>query len=270
MTKEHTNSSGIQVAQQTLEAGKKFLPRIPFRKVEGGGRNDEEGMVRQAMAWHFHLALGLLESLFVLRGGYLSHPAGVLFRAFSEIVVRGVWIMWPGENRAGNRAERARSFFEYAMMKHDESERRVRFMRDFLTRNKRSEETVKAGLKEYREKENSKSDPKIRKEILRKYGENACTIPYRAMLKEIDAEGEHETVYPMASAATHGIPTKFDLLPNAAERQGIVADYISTAADRFYVLAHHAAAAHGIPEEEIQSVFAAAIRARAKKAKRAE
>ena len=265
MKNQENKMNTIQTAEQTLKAGNKFSSRI-CPKEEGDLHNDDKGVVRLAMAWHFRFALRLFECLFMLRGSHLGSPAGVLFRTFSEIVTRGVWIAH--SESPAIRVARARSYSDYSAMKHEELQRRMDFLQSFFVSNKRSEETIRAGLKEYREKGTSKSDPQIRKAIARKYGENSCTIAYGKMLKDIDLEGEYETVYPIASAATHGIPTKFDV--PGVDQQSLVADYISTATDRFYVLAHHTAVVFGIKEEEFNLVFRAAIQAREKKTKGGE
>ena len=260
MANEEGKADTMQMAEQTLKAGKEFEPR--FRpKAEGEWCYDnDESVTQQAMAWHFFLALQLLEALFNLRGSNWPSPAGVLFRTFSEIVSRGIWMMHP-ENPA-DRAGRARSYVDYAQMKQDEMDKRMKFVRDFVGDKGTTEETLRAALQEYQKKEDAKSESKIRNAIKCKYGDNACTIPYREMLEEIDLAGEHITVYPMASAATHGVLTKFD----KESPHEVVMDYIVTAADRFYVLAHRTAMALGIPEEELNSAFRAAIQAREKKA----
>ena len=263
MENDENKTDVIQTAKQTLKAGKILFSRI-LRQGDGGDwRHDDEGAVRQAMTWHFHFALRLLECLFMLRRSDLGSPAGVLFRTFSEIITRGVWIAH--SKTPAIRATRARSYLDYADMKAKELQRQQKSVRRFFTNIKRSEKTIRAGLKEYQETEDSKSDPQIQKEIRCRYGENACTIPYRKMLKDIDFEGEHQTAYMMASAATHGIPTEFDSLITH-EQQSLVVDYISTATDRFYVLAHYTAVIFGINDEEFTSAFHAAIQAREKKA----
>ena len=263
MTNEENKADTMQMSEQTLKAGKKFLPRI-LPKTEGDWRNDDdERVTQQAMAWHFFFALRMLECLLMLRGSDLGFPARVMFRTLSEITTRGIWIARPDCRQ--DRAARARSYFDYAEMKWGEVGKRMQFVHDFVG-DKGTEEALRAALRACRERGGAKSEPReprIQKEINRKYGDNACTIPYRRMLEEIDFAGEHETVYAMASAATHGIPTVFDTYVPDHE---IVADHIGTAADRFYVLAHRTAMALGIPEEELNSAFRAAIQAREKKA----
>ena len=260
MTNEENKADTMQMAGQTLKAGKKFLPRI-LPKTEGDWRNDDdERVTQQAMAWHFFFALRMLECLLMLRGSDLGFPARVMFRTLSEITTRGIWIARPDCRQ--DRAARARSYFDYAEMKWGEILERVNFVRS-LVGDKGTEETLGATLRACREKGGAKSESRIQKEICRKYEDNACTIAYRRMLDEIDFAGEHETVYAVASAATHGIPTVFD---TSVPDHEIVADHIGTAADRFYVLAHRTAMALGIAEEELNSAFRAAIQAREKKA----
>ena len=211
------------------------------------------------MAWHFFLALQLLEALFNLRGSNRPSLAGVLFRTFSEIVSRGVWMMHP--KNPANCAVRARSYIDYAQMKQDEMHKRTIFVQSCIG-DKRTEETVKLALRKCWEKRVAKSEPRIRKDIARKYGENACTISYGKMLEDIDSAGAHEFEYAMASAATHGVLTRFD----TESPHEVVTDYIVTAADKFYVLAHCTAMAFGVAEKEFNSAFRAAIQAREKKA----
>ena len=263
---KHENNEGVKVAEMMVEAGKEFVRFVLSREEGSAPRNGDKEVVQQAMIWHFLFALQFLESLLLLQKGALASvsPAGALFRSLAEIVARGVWIMRPGADHAA----RARSYLEYAVMKQNEHQRSGRFQQFFFDQNGgRSEETVKAALKEYLKKKPEEggpmSDGKIRGEIRRKHGKHACTIPFREMLEEIDLEGDYLTVYSWASAATHGTPTMFDTL--GGENHLMVDDCISTAGDRLFVLAHRTAAAYGMPEKDFNSLFGFAIQAREKK-----
>ena len=260
MTNEENKANMMEMAEQTLKAGKEFLPRI-LLKTQGDWRNyDDERVTQQAMACHFFLALRMLECLLMLRGSDLGFPARVMFRTLGEIITRGIWIARPDCRQ--DRAARARSYFDYAEMKRGEMDKQMQFVRDFVG-DKGTEETVRAALRAYREKGGAKSESRIREDVKCQYGDNACTIHYSRMLEEIDFVSDYATVYAMASAAIHGIPTAFDTdVPGHV----IVADHIDTAADRFYVLAHRTAMAFGVADEELNSAFRAAIQAREKKA----
>ena len=263
---KHENNEGVKVAEMMVEAGKEFARFVQSREEGSDQRNGDKKVVQRAMSWHFFLALQFLEALLLLRGGGLvsAAPAGALFRSLTEIIFRGIWIVHPGANQAA----RARSYFKYKYMKESEDHRRALFMQSFFDQNGgRSEETVKAALKEYLKKKPEEggpmSDGKIRGEIRRKHGKHACTIPFREMLEEIDIEGDYLTVYSWASAAAHGTPTIFDT-PGGGN-QSMVDACISTAGDRFSVLAHRTATAYGMPEKDFNSLFGFAIQAREKK-----